>query len=112
MSARLRSSGQPRGLPVLAALGRLRLRRTGKARVSFLSESVPREGSAYDAVQAIRSGVPARTWADLRDMGFTTPERASILGISEKTIARKLQRRAPLDLVEGDRTPRLAQMVV
>ncbi len=113
MSAKPRSSARKTALPVLAAVELLGLRRTARKGVSLLSGAATSHASSdYAAVKAIRSGVPARTWADLRDIGFTAPELASILGISEKTIARKQQRRAPLDVVEGDRTVRLAQIVV
>jgi putative toxin-antitoxin system antitoxin component (TIGR02293 family) len=68
-------------------------------------------GSVPDSLtlsENIRSGLAAKTWKHLREIGYTAPELALVVGVSEKTIARKQSSREKMDVVEGDRTVRLA----
>ena len=61
---------------------------------------------------AIRAGITSAAWSRLRAIGFTPPELASVVGVSEKTIARKKGAAAALTIAEGDRTVRLAQLTL
>lgn len=61
---------------------------------------------------AIRGGIASEAWARLRGLGFTPPELAFVVGVSEKTISRKKCGGAALTIAEGDRTVRLAQLTI
>jgi putative toxin-antitoxin system antitoxin component (TIGR02293 family) len=83
--------------------------RTG---VSLLvSTDAPEEG-ALRLSSSIRAGLAPNVWSELRRVGFSTPEIASVVGVSEKTISRKQRGHEPLDVAEGDRTMRLAQVTL
>jgi putative toxin-antitoxin system antitoxin component (TIGR02293 family) len=84
-----------------------------RAGMSLLDTAyVPRNSEAFDMATSIRSGLAPKVWSQLRGIGFTTPEIASVVGVSEKTISRKQNGRELLDVVEGDRTLRLAQIAL
>jgi putative toxin-antitoxin system antitoxin component (TIGR02293 family) len=61
---------------------------------------------------AIRSGLRPTIWSKLRELGFSISELAAVVGVSEKTIWRKQSSREALDIVEGDRTMRLANITL
>jgi RES domain-containing protein len=61
---------------------------------------------------AIRGGIASAAWSRLRALGFTPPELASVVGVSEKTIARKKDGDTTLTVAEGDRTVRLVQLAL
>jgi putative toxin-antitoxin system antitoxin component (TIGR02293 family) len=61
---------------------------------------------------AIRGGLRPMIWGKLRELGFSITELAAVVGVSEKTIWRKQSSREALDIVEGDRTMRLATVAL
>lgn len=61
---------------------------------------------------AIRTGLRPTIWSKLRELGFSISELAAVVGVSEKTIWRKQSSREALDIVEGDRTMRLANITL
>lgn len=77
----------------------------------LISPDAPEEDSLRLS-SSIRAGLAPNVWSELRRVGFTTPEIASVVGVSEKTIARKQNGRVPLAVAEGDRTMRLAQVTL
>ncbi len=68
--------------------------------------------SGYELAQSIRDGISYKVWLELRRIGFSVAELATVVGISEKTISRKQQAHERLDVVEGDRTMRLAHVTL
>jgi putative toxin-antitoxin system antitoxin component (TIGR02293 family) len=89
----------------------LRLLEAYRSGVSLLQIDY-REDDAGALLASIRAGLEPAVWSQLRNVGFTTPEIASVVGVNERTISRKQNRREPLDVVEGDRTMRLAQIAL
>lgn len=83
-----------------------------RAGVSLLDLSDAKTGSPLDMAAAIRGGIASAAWSRLRAIGFTPPELASVVGVSEKTISRKKGGDAVLTVAEGDRTVRLAQLAL
>ena len=83
-----------------------------RAGVSLLDLGDAKPGGALDMTSAIRAGVASAAWSRLRAIGFTPPELASVVGVSEKTISRKKGGDAVLTVAEGDRTVRLAQLAL
>jgi putative toxin-antitoxin system antitoxin component (TIGR02293 family) len=80
--------------------------------VSLLDTTTVKAQSAHELAQSIRAGLSHKVWLDLRRLGFSAAELAAVVGISEKTISRKQQARERLDVVEGDRTMRLAHLTL
>ena len=81
--------------------------------VSLLdTTAVPQHRSGYELALSIREGISYKVWLELRRIGFSVTELAAVVGISEKTISRKQQAHERLDIVEGDRTMRLAQVAL
>ena len=81
--------------------------------VSLLDSTARGEHQAgHELAGAIRAGLSHKVWHELRRIGFSVVELASVVGISEKTISRKQQGRERLDIVEGDRTMRLAHVTL
>lgn len=80
------------------------------AGVSLLDLGDP--GGPYDMAAAIRGGIASAAWSRLRALGFTPPELAAVVGVSEKTISRKKRGDGALTVAEGDRTVRLAQVTL
>jgi putative toxin-antitoxin system antitoxin component (TIGR02293 family) len=72
----------------------------------------PERSDALEFARCIRAGLGSNLWSKLRGIGFTTPELASVVGVSQKTIWRKQTSAEPLDVVEGDRTMRLANVTL
>lgn len=67
------------------------------------------ETDNLNLAEAIRSGLEPKLWTELRRI-YTSPELASVIGVSEKTLLRKQSSRGRMGIVEGDRTVRLAQI--
>jgi len=81
--------------------------------VSLLDTTAVRlQQSGHELAQSIRDGISYKVWLELRRIGFSVAELAAVVGISEKTISRKQQAHERLDIVEGDRTMRLAQVTL
>ncbi|MDQ6924999.1 MAG: DUF2384 domain-containing protein [Candidatus Eremiobacteraeota bacterium] len=80
--------------------------------VSFLDTAVNLPQSGYELAQSIRDGVSYKVWLELRRIGYSAAELGTVVGISQKTISRKLQAHERLDIVEGDRTMRLAHVTL
>ncbi|HEV3086849.1 MAG TPA: MbcA/ParS/Xre antitoxin family protein [Candidatus Elarobacter sp.] len=80
--------------------------------VSLLDTTYRREEDALELASEIRAGLTTASWSDLRKTGFTAPELAAVIGVSEKTISRKQGSRELLGVAEGDRTLRLAQITL
>ena len=80
--------------------------------VSLLDTTTVRAQSGHDLAQSIRAGLSHKVWLELRRLGFSVAELAAVVGISEKTISRKQTARERLDVVEGDRTMRLAHLTL
>ncbi len=81
--------------------------------VSFLDSAAVRlPQNGRDLAQSIRDGISYKVWLELRRIGFSVAELAAVVGISEKTISRKQQSHERLDIVEGDRTMRLAHVTL
>jgi putative toxin-antitoxin system antitoxin component (TIGR02293 family) len=70
----------------------------------------PRQG--HELAQSIRDGISYKVWLELRRLGYSAAELAAVVGISEKTISRKQQAHERLDIVESDRTMRLAHVTL
>ena len=68
--------------------------------------------AGHTLASAIRAGISHKVWLELRRLGFSVAELASVVGISEKTISRKQHGSERLDIVEGDRTMRLAHVTL
>lgn len=62
--------------------------------------------------ESIRAGLTPAVWSELREKGYTTSELAAVVGVSEKTISRKQTSHETLDIVQGDRTIRLAHITL
>jgi putative toxin-antitoxin system antitoxin component (TIGR02293 family) len=80
--------------------------------VSLLDTAMNPPQSGYELAQSIRDGVSYKVWLELRRIGYSAAELGGVVGISEKTISRKLQAHERLDVVEGDRTMRLAHVTL
>jgi putative toxin-antitoxin system antitoxin component (TIGR02293 family) len=80
--------------------------------VSLLDLDDAKASGSLEMAAAIRTGIASATWSRLRAIGFTPPELASVVGVSEKTISRKKGGHAGLTVAEGDRTVRLAQLTL
>jgi len=113
MTTRRETKDSPRKSPVtepalhiFQAIERLR------SGVSLLDMSYPHEEDALGLAASIRAGLTPASWSALRKTGYTAPELAAVIGVSEKTIARKQSSREPLGVAEGDRTMRLAQITL
>lgn len=70
------------------------------------------EEDALGLADSIRAGLTPKLWSELRRIGFTAPEIAKVIDVSEKTISRKQSSRELLGIAEGDRTMRLAQITL
>lgn len=62
-------------------------------------------------ISAIENQLPANTLNAIRDWGLTIPEIAGAIGVSSRTLLRKLSNRQPLDVAESDRLVRLARIL-
>jgi putative toxin-antitoxin system antitoxin component (TIGR02293 family) len=80
--------------------------------VSMLDMSYRNEEDTLRLASSIRAGLTPASWSALRKTGYTAPELAAVIGVSEKTIARKQSSRELLGVAEGDRTMRLAQITL
>jgi putative toxin-antitoxin system antitoxin component (TIGR02293 family) len=77
---------------------------------AILGDGLGQNENALLLAESIRSGLSPKVWSELQGIGYTTPELASVVGVSEKTISRKRGGRELMGIVEGDRTVRLAQI--
>ena len=80
--------------------------------VSMLDMTYQHEDDTLGLASSIRAGLTPAAWSELRKMGYTAPELAAVIGVSEKTISRKQSSRELLGVAEGDRTMRLAQITL
>lgn len=81
--------------------------------VSFLAPvALKQHRLGHELAQSIREGISYKVWLGLRGIGFSAAELAAAVGVSEKTLSRKQQAHERLDIVEGDRTMRLAHVTL
>ncbi len=90
----------------------MRLLERYRSGISLLDSAVAEPQDALAITSSIRAGLAPHVWAQLRGIGFTPPEIAAVVGVSEKTISRRQNGKECLDVVEGDRTMRLAQITL
>ena len=80
--------------------------------VSLLDATATLPQSGHELALSIRDGISYKVWLELRRIGYSAAELAAVVGISEKTVSRKQQAHERLDVVEGDRTMRLAHITL
>jgi putative toxin-antitoxin system antitoxin component (TIGR02293 family) len=68
--------------------------------------------AGHELAQSIRAGLSHKIWLQLRRVGFSVAEIAAVVGVSEKTVSRKQHGHERLDVIEGDRTMRLAHIAL
>lgn len=95
--------------PVVHIFRALERMRSG---VSMLDMTYQHEKDTLGLANSIRAGLTPASWSELRKTGYTAPELAAVIGVSEKTISRKQSSRELLGVAEGDRTMRLAQITL
>ncbi|MBV8369054.1 MAG: DUF2384 domain-containing protein [Candidatus Eremiobacteraeota bacterium] len=113
MTSRQETKDQPRksgaSEPVAQVFRALERMRSG---VSMLDMTYQHEKDTLGLASSIRAGLTPASWSELRKTGYTAPELAAVIGVSEKTISRKQSSRELLGVAEGDRTMRLAQVTL
>ena len=83
--------------------------RRGTAR-SLVRELLRQSKPSDDAIiVAVQRGLPPSVLDELLDAGLTEDEVAGVIGFSVRTLHRKRDRSARLDVAEGDRAVRLAR---
>ena len=79
---------------------------------SLVRELLRQRRPGDDAIiDSVRHGLPPSALEDLLDAGLSEDEVASVIGFSVRTLARKRDRRARLDVAQSDRAVRLARVL-